>query len=44
VIAFPVVKEGQTIGLAGFTVSLDKIKELVKVFKPLRPRLCGFGR
>jgi methyl-accepting chemotaxis protein len=35
VIAFPVVKEGQTIGLAGFTVSLDKIKELVKVFKPL---------
>lgn len=35
VIAFPVMNQGQKVGLAGFTVSLDKLIEISKKFTPL---------
>jgi len=35
VIAFPVISEGQKVGLLAFTVSLSKIEEIVSSFKPL---------
>jgi len=35
VIAFPVVDKGQTVGLIGYTVSIDKIAEITGRFKPL---------
>ena len=35
VIAFPVIDQGQKVGLAGFTVSLDKLIEITKDFTPL---------
>ena len=35
VIAFPVVDKGQTVGLIGYTVPIDKIAEITGKFKPL---------
>lgn len=35
VIAFPVIADGQRIGLVGFNVSLERFAELVNSFKPL---------
>ncbi|KRT36460.1 methyl-accepting chemotaxis protein [Acetomicrobium hydrogeniformans] len=35
VIAFPVIKDGQRVGLVGFNVSLERFSELVSSFKPL---------